>query len=173
VAAMGFLAHADALIVDLRDNHGGQPTMVQLILSYFFDTPTHLNDIYIRPDNTTRQYWTLPYVPGPRLIDTPLYVLTSKRTFSGAEEFTNDLKSQKRAAIVGERTRGGAHPLNTIPIGEHFVVGIPVGRPINPITHGDWEGTGVAPDVETVATDALEMAQKLATAKILADAKPH
>ena len=172
-AAMGFLAHADALIVDLRDNHGGQPTMVQLILSYFFDKPTHLNDIYMRPENTTRQYWTLPYVPGPRLIDTPLYVLTSKRTFSGAEEFTNDLKSLKRATIVGERTRGGAHPLITIPIGDHFVVGIPVGRPINPTTHGDWEGTGIAPDVEASATDALEVAEKLAMAQLLANAKPH
>lgn len=173
VAAMGFLAHVDALIVDLRDNHGGQPSMVQLILSYFFDTPTHLNDIYIRPDNTTRQYWTLPYVPGPRLAEIPLYVLTSHRTFSGAEEFTSDLKALKRATIVGERTKGGAHPLNAIPIGDHFVVGIPIGRPINPITHGDWEGTGVAPDVETSNTDALETAQKLAIARILAEAKPH
>jgi len=170
-AAMGFVAHTDALIVDLRDNHGGQPTMVQLILSYFFDKPTHLNDIYIRPDNTTRQYWTLPYVPGPRLINTPLYVLTSKRTFSAAEEFTNDLKSQKRATIVGERTRGGAHPLNTIPIGDHFVVGIPIGRPINPITHGDWEGKGIASDVEASANDALEVAEKLAIAKLLDDSR--
>ncbi len=124
-AALGFLAHADALIVDLRDNHGGQPTMVQLILSYFFAIPTHLNDIYIRPENTTRQYWTLPYVPGPRFIDTPLYVLTSKRTFSGAEEFTNDLKALKRATIVGERTKGGAHPLITIPIWRSLCAGDP------------------------------------------------
>jgi len=80
VAAMSFLAHVDAMIVDLRDNHGGQPTMVQLILSYFFDRPTHLNDIYIRPDNTTRQYWTLPYVPGPRLIETPLLVIVLLET---------------------------------------------------------------------------------------------
>ena len=173
VAAMGFVAHVDALIVDLRDNHGGQPTMVQLILSYFFDKPTHLNDIYIRPEDATRQYWTLPYVPGLRLIDTPLYVLTSNRTFSGAEEFTNDLKSQKRATIVGERTKGGAHPLNTFPIGDHFVAGIPIGRPINPITQDDWEGTGVAPDVETPEADALAIAQKLATARILAAEKPH
>lgn len=173
VAAMGFLAHVDALIVDLRDNHGGQPTMVQLMLSYFFDSPTHLNDIYIRPDNTTSQYWTLPYVPGPRLAETPLYVLTSHRTFSGAEEFTNDLQALKRATVVGERTRGGAHPLNAVPVGDHFVVGIPIGRPINPITHGDWEGTGIAPDVETSNSDALETAQKLAITKILAEAAPH
>ena len=168
VAAMGFLAHVDALIVDLRGNHGGQPAMVQLILSYFFDKPTHLNDIYIRPDNTTTQYWTLPYVPGARLPDVPLYVLTSKHTFSGGEEFANDLKSQRRATIVGEQTGGGAHPLTVIPIGDHFVAGIPIGRPINPITHGDWEGTGIAPDVEVPATDALATAEKLARANILA-----
>ena len=112
----GFLAHVDALIVDLRDNHGGQPAMVQLLLSYFFKERTHLNDIYFRPDDATQQYWTLPYVPGARLSAVPLYVLTSKRTFSGAEEFVNDLKALKRAVIVGERTRGGAHPLVTIPV---------------------------------------------------------
>jgi hypothetical protein len=171
VSAFGFLAHVDALIVDLRDNHGGQPTMVQLVLSYFFSEPTHLNDIYIRPDNETRQYWTLPFVPGPRLADIPLYVLTSHRTFSGAEEFTNDLKSRKRATIVGETTRGGAHPLISIAIGTHFVIGVPIGRPINPITHGDWEGRGITPDVETPADQALEVAQKLAETKILSLAK--
>lgn len=169
VAAMGFLAHVDALIVDLRDNHGGQPTMLQLILSYFFDKPTHLNDIYIRPDDDTHQYWTLPYVPGPRLIDTPLYVLTSHRSFSGAEAFAYDLKRLKRATLVGERTGGGSHPLITIAIGDHFVAGIPIGRP----TNGDWEGTGVAPDVEASANEALDVAQKLAEADALVAEKPH
>ena len=110
VSAMGFLAHVDALIVDLRDNHGGQPAMVQLILSYFFEEKTHLNDIYFRPDNATQQFWTLPYVPGTRLPATPLYVLTSNRTFSGAEEFVNDLKAQKRAVIVGGKNKRRSPP---------------------------------------------------------------
>jgi C-terminal processing protease CtpA/Prc len=166
---MGFLANVDALIIDLRDNHGGQPAMLQLILSYFFDRPTHLNDIYVRPDDNTHQYWTLPYVPGPRLVDIPLYILISHRSFSGAEAFAYDLKRLKRATLVGEKTGGGSHPLIAIPIGDHYVAGIPIGRP----TNGDWEGTGVAPDVEASSSDALDLAQKLAAAKLLATKKVH
>jgi hypothetical protein len=171
VAALGFLAHVDALIVDLRDNHGGQPAMLQLILSYFFSEPTQLNDIYFRPNDDTHQYWTLPYVPGPRLVETPIYVLTSRRTFSGAEAFANDLKIQKRATIVGETTGGGSHPLIAKAVGNHFVIGVPIGRPVNAVTLGDWEGTGVTPDIEVPADDACKVAQKLAETRILATPK--
>ena len=111
VAAMGFVAHTDAIIFDLRQNGGGQPAMVTLIASYLFDKPTHLIDIYNRKEDSTTQNWTLSYLPGPRLTKQPVFVLTSKRTFSGAEEFAFDLKNQKRATIVGETTGGGAHPV--------------------------------------------------------------
>lgn len=87
VAALNFLANCDAVIVDLRQNGGGDPTMIQLITSYFFDEPAHLNDIWTRSTNSTENFWTLPYVPGPRLAAADLYVLTSARTFSAAEEF--------------------------------------------------------------------------------------
>lgn len=161
-AAMNFLAHVDAIIFDLRENHGGNPSMVQFIVSYLFDKPTHINDLYNRHDDTTTQYWTLPYVPGPRLIGKPAYVLTSSRTFSGAEEFAYDLQTQKRATIVGEITAGGAHPVRGMPAGDHFTIGVPLGRPINPVTKTDWEGTGIQPNVKVPASDALAAAQKLA-----------
>ena len=166
-AAMTFLAHADAMIFDMRDNHGGDPAMVQLVVSYLFREPTHINDMLDRHDNTTRQYWTLPSVPGPRFIGKPVFVLTSSQTFSGAEEFTYDLKTQKRATIVGEVTGGGAHPVHGMPAGDHFVIGVPRGRPVNPITKTDWEGAGVSPDVKVPANDALAEAQKLAEEKLL------
>ena len=171
VAAMGFVAHVDAIIFDLRDNHGGDPEMVEFLASYLFADHTHLNDLYYRRDNTTTQYWTLPYVPGTRLATQPAFVLTSHQTFSGGEEFTNDLKTQKRATIIGETTGGGAHPVNGVRLDDHFVLGVPGGRPINPITKTDWEGTGVAPDVAVPAADALETAKKLAAEKIAAAAK--
>ena len=164
-AAMGFVAHTDAVIVDLRTNHGGNPAMVQLIASYFFDEATHLNDLYNRHDDQTTQYWTLPYVPGPR-ISAPLYVLTSSHTFSGAEEFTYDMQTQKRATIVGETTGGGAHPVHGVSVGEHFALGVPLARPINPVTKKDWEGTGVTPDIKVPAADALAAAQKSAAEKL-------
>ena len=168
-AAMTFLADTDALIIDLRRNGGGEPAMVALLCSYLFGPePVHLNDLYFRPTNTTEQFFTLRDVPGKRYgLDKPVYVLTSKRTFSGAEEFTYNLKNLKRATIVGETTGGGAHPGGVEPLNEHFAVFIPSGRAINPITKTNWEGTGVAPDVAVPADQALKTAYIAALKKAL------
>jgi CubicO group peptidase (beta-lactamase class C family) len=158
-AAMTFLANTDALIIDLRNNGGGSPGMVALLSSYLFDQPTHLNSIYDRPSNTTREFWTQASVPGKRYgNDKPVYVLTSKRTFSAAEEFTYNLKQLKRATVVGETTGGGAHPVNPRRINAQFIITVPSGRAINPITKTNWEGTGVAPDLAVTAEQALKAA---------------
>lgn len=166
VSAMGFVEHTDALIFDLRENGGGQPAMVTLIASYLFDRPTHLIDIYNRKENTTTQNWTLSYLPGQRLTKQPVFVLTAKRTFSGAEEFAFDLKNQKRATIVGETTGGGAHPVSGHTVADFFMVGVPFAKSLDPVTKTNWEGTGVEPDVKVSAADALKTAEKLALEKI-------
>jgi Peptidase family S41/N-terminal domain of Peptidase_S41 in eukaryotic IRBP len=160
-AAMNFLGHVNALIVDLRENGGGSPAMVAYVTSYLFDEPTHLNDLYNRTENSTQQWWTLPYVPGGRLADQPVYVLTSRRTFSGAEEFSYNLKSLGRATIVGETTGGGAHPVRVEWLTEHFTMRVPFARAINPITKTNWEGTGVEPDVVVPAAEAFDRALEL------------
>jgi C-terminal processing protease CtpA/Prc len=136
--------------------------MVALIYTYLFAEPTHLNDLWQRKDNTTQQYWTLPYVPGKRLDGKPVYVLTSKQTFSGAEEFCYNLKNLKRATLVGETTGGGAHPVSGHRIDEHFIIGVPFARAINPISKTNWEGTGVEPDVKVSAAEALTTAERMA-----------
>jgi hypothetical protein len=168
VAAMGFVAHTGALIFDLRQNGGGQPAMVTLIASYLFDKPTHLIDIYNRKEDRTQQNWTLSYLPGQRMPTQPVFVLTAKRTFSGAEEFAFDLQKQKRATIVGETTGGGAHPVSGHLVADYFMVGVPFAKSLDPVTKTNWEGTGVEPDVKVAAADALETAQKLALEKIQA-----
>jgi C-terminal processing protease CtpA/Prc len=167
-AAMNFLANTDALILDLRKNGGGSPGMVALLCSYLFpaDPVVHLNDLYFRPDNSTHQWWTLPYVPGKRYTGKDVYVLTSKRTFSAAEECTYNLKNLKRATIVGETTGGGAHPGGPQRINDHFFVWVPTGRAINPISKTNWEGTGVKPDVEVPAELALKTAHVAALQKV-------
>ena len=158
-AAMSFVAHTDALIIDLRDNIGGDPAMVSFLASYLFDVPTQLNDIQFRRNDQVRQYWTLPHVPGQRFGGSkPVYVLTSPNTFSAAEDFAYALKHTRRARIVGEASGGGAHPSRAFKVTEHFVVSIPYARSVSPITHDNWEGKGVLPDITVPVADALKAA---------------
>jgi len=166
-AAMGFLGNTQALIIDLRQNGGGSPDGVSLIASYLFNHPVRMNDIYDRPSNETRQFWTLPYVPGKRFAGKDVYVLTSGDTFSAAEDFAYGVKNLKRATIVGEVTGGGAHPVSPRRLADHFVVTVPMGRSISAITHTDWEGVGVEPDVKVPAARALGTAHLLALEKLL------
>jgi len=163
VAAMNFLANCDALIFDLRFNGGGSGTLIQLLLSYFFDEPVHYNSMYIRNRNVTEQNWTSAHVQGPKMTGLDLYVLTSGYTFSAAEEFTYDLKNLNRATIVGASTGGGAHPVEFLYQREwHVELKIPHGRSFNPKTSLDWEGTGIEPDVKVSREKALDVAHTLA-----------
>ena len=173
-AAMSFLANTDALIIDLRKNGGGSPGMVALLCSYLFDgPPRHLNSLHWRrPEGEeVQQWWTLAYVPGKRYVGKEVYVLTSKRTFSAAEEFTYNLQTQKRATIVGETTGGGAHPGGTHPINDHFLIWVPSGRAVNPVTKTNWEGSGVKPDIDVPADQALKTAHLAALKKSFAEKK--
>ncbi|MGQ0643051.1 MAG: S41 family peptidase [Gemmatimonadaceae bacterium] len=166
--AMTPVADADALIIDVRSNGGGSPFAVALVSSYLFGSDTvHLNSLYWRPANRTDHFWTRASVPGKRFgPDKPLYVLTSRRTFSAAEEFTYNLQTQKRAVIVGDTTGGGAHPGSGRPLGHGFGVFVPSGRAINPITKTNWEGTGVRPDMPVASDAARETAHRAALEKL-------
>jgi len=166
MAAMNFLGNVDAIIFDLRANGGGDPKMIAFISTYLFGEPTHLNDLYNRKEDSTTQYWTMPYVPGKRLTGKPVFVLTSKRTFSGAEEFSYNLKNLKRATIIGETTGGGAHPVSGHRVDDHFMIGVPFAKAVNPISKTNWEGTGVEPDVKVPAVEALDVAKKMAAEQI-------
>jgi hypothetical protein len=163
VAAMASLSGADAVIFDLRDNRGGYPEMVMLISAYLFDHPEYM---YNPRESPTERSWTRSAVPGNRLADKPVYVLTSGTTWSGAEQFSYDLKMLKRATLVGERTRGGAHAGVFYRIDDHFGMGIPEVKAVNPFSKTDWEGVGVEPDVKVKAADALETAERLAESKL-------
>ncbi len=175
VGAMQFLSGADALIVDLRRNGGGSPAMIATLLSYFVaaDDRLHFNDFYQREGDRTEQWWTSPYVPGPRRVGRPLYVLTSGRTASAAEEFSYDVQTHELGTLIGEVTAGGANPGRLFRLNEHFGAFIATGRAINPRTKTNWEGVGVKPDVAVPATDALREAHVAAVQKLLAgDVEP-
>jgi hypothetical protein len=157
-SAMASLNHADAMIFDLRDNGGGDWRMVSFIAGYLFDHPEFLYDPRANP---TLQSWTQPRA-GNRLSNKPVYVLTSHSTISAAEQFTYDLKMLKRVMVVGETTHGSAHAGVFYRLDDHFGMGIPRLKAINPFSKTDWEGIGVAPDVAVPSDDALEAAQKIA-----------
>ena len=162
-AAMASLNHADAIIFDLRDNRGGEPAMVMLIAAYLFDHPEYM---YNPRENTTERSWTRSPVRGNSLADKPVYILTSRSTFSGAEHFSYDLKMLKRATLVGETTGGAAHSGVWHRIDDHFGMGVPETKAINPFATNDWAEIGVEPDVKVSAADALVTAEKLAQDKL-------
>lgn len=167
IAAMAFLAHTDALIVDLRANGGGSPEMVQFLCSYFIANPRkHLNTFFYKDKDKSTQYWTYTFLPGKRLDKTDLYILTSQNTFSAAEEFSYNLKHMKRATIVGEQTGGGAHDNKFVILTDQFMMSLPFARAFNRITKTNWEGVGVEPDIRVASVKALDTAKMLAAKKM-------
>lgn len=166
--AFTLLAHTDALILDLRRAPGGSPGQVALICTYLLDDMTHLNTIHNRLDGAATPFWTLPWVPGQRYGGVkPVWVLTSATTFSGAEELAYNLQSLERATLIGETTRGGAHPTGWHRISAHLQATIPHARSVNPVTGTNWEGVGVVPDIACAAPDAFDRAYKLALEHVL------
>lgn len=168
-AAMNFAASGDAMIIDLRENGSGDPRTVAYMASYLLgDKKVHLSDIVFRADKETDAFWSDPSVPGAHFGPSkPVYVLTSDKTFSAAEDFTYNLQALKRVIVVGDTSKGGAHPAAPFRIDPYMVAIIPAGRTVNPITKGNWEGTGVKPDVAIAADKALTKAHALALQALL------
>lgn len=165
-AAMQLVSNTDALILDFR-NHGGGGILGNVLATYFFTgDPELLQSIRYPRRKEEFQFWTMPYVPGERYVDKPVYVLTSRRTFSAAESFSYSMKSMKRATIVGEVTKGGGNPVMHFPVLPNFDVSVPIGQSVNAVTQGSWEGVGVQPDVPVREEAALDTALELARKQI-------
>ncbi len=170
-ASMQFVQNTDALIFDIRDNGGGDPETVKMLCNYLFDKPTHINSLLMRRGDKTDIVDFKTGTPKGKRYSNPIYVIVSKRTGSGAEEFAYDLQNQKRATIIGENTWGGANPGGNVRLNDHFMAFIPVGMARNPITMTNWEGTGVTPDVKCDPKESLKLAQIMAIKKLLETAQ--
>lgn len=161
-SAMTVAAQGDALIIDLRNNGGGMET-ANLVAGYLLPPGSPMSGTYDRPSNRLTAQVSPGAVPGRRFGESkPLYILTSRKTFSAAEALAYDLQALKRAVIVGERTGGGANPFEYRIVHPHFALSLPEQRSVNPITGTNWQGTGVKPDVAVSATMALDTALALA-----------
>jgi len=165
-SAMAFLQHTNALIIDLRANRGGDPAVGTVLMGYLFAKPTHLGDFLSRPNGSKTENCVQPHTLGSKY-NGDVYILVSSETISAAEGFAYDLKSVRRAVVIGERTAGAAHPAFDYRVGEHFTLTIPTSRYVNTVTGTDWEGVGIAPDVLSSKEEALERAELAALQKLL------
>jgi hypothetical protein len=167
IAAMNFLGHCDALIIDLLINGGGDEGMATFLSSYFFDKSTHLTDTFIRKDDKTDQIWTQEWVPGPKMINVPVYILHSRITYSSSECFSYNLQQLGKAVIIGEKTRGGAYGVTFRSFPELSInLKIPYISEINPYSKTDYVN-GVIPDIETTRDKAFIVANIEAAKKLL------
>ncbi|EOD68204.1 S41 family peptidase [Amycolatopsis vancoresmycina] len=167
-AAMTLVAPADALLIDVRRNRGGDPDTSAFLQSYLVDERTHYLDLYEREGDRVTQMWTLPYVPGAKFGGTkPIWVLTGPATFSGGEDLAFSLQRRGRAKTVGEPTRGGAHPREQYKVDTYLDVTVSIARSYDPETGENWESTGVPPDVPVAADKAFDTAYALALRHVL------
>ena len=169
-AAMNFLANSNAVILDLRANGGGAGSMIRFLCGYLFPERAHLINWDVRVRDETIQSYSADFVPGRRLTEQPVYVLTSGSTFSAAEEFTFDLRNLERATVVGDTTGGGGHTVagyvfdfDTF----RMAIRIPYGRAYNPLNNEGWEGRGVIPHIAVPAEQALDAAHADALRKLM------
>jgi retinol-binding protein 3 len=162
-AAMLLLQPATALLVDLRENGGGNPDTVAFLLGYFFDKPNlPLFEIASRGATAPVMYRTPAAVPSHADANRPVFVLTSSRTFSAGEGFAYLLQERRRAQVIGEVTAGAANPGRPYPLNAQLEVTIPNGQVRSAIRRGNWEGTGVVPNIRCAALQALTIAQQQA-----------
>lgn len=158
-SAMATLRHADALILDLRDNGGGSSGTVALMASYFFEAPgLPLFEVAPRPPAKVARFDTESAPLQDRNEQRPVYVLVSQNTWSGGEGLAFILQERRRAEVVGQATPGAGNQGRTHRLNAWFEVTISNGRVRTAFKGGSWEGTGVTPDVAAPPSDALRVA---------------
>jgi hypothetical protein len=170
-AALTLVSNADAVIIDLRNNAGGSPTMVGYLVSAFTPPGANIYNEFHHRDSSESERPKESY-PNPRL-NVPLYILISGRTASAAESTAYTLQAAKRAILVGAVSGGAAHPGGEFPAGDDFFVFISTSTTVNPVTGANWEGIGVKPDVIVDPARALERAEMLALENILKSNQPE
>ncbi|WP_374462734.1 S41 family peptidase [Chryseobacterium sp.] len=147
-ATMDFVANTHSLIIDLRENGGGENGMLLLFLSYFFDQKTDLYTTWFRHDQKTVTDSTQTKVSGQKYLHKKIYILTSKKTFSAGEAVAYFLQQYKLAEVIGEKTGGAANPVDHFMVQNQYLLLVPAGKITSLATGKNWEHTGVIPDQE-------------------------
>lgn len=156
-ATMGFVANTDALIIDLTENQGGYSPTDSYLASYFFDEEPRLwISSYERRSEETESVSTFQEIGGERYLNKSIFILVSENTFSLAEQFAYGLKHFNKATIIGQTSAGAAHSIDFMEVNENYLIQLPIGRSIHPVTKIDWEGTGVIPNINTSNSETLK-----------------
>lgn len=167
-SAMASLRHADALILDLRENGGGSTETMALLASYFYEAQgLPLFEVFPRPPAKVAKFMTEATPLPDRNERRPTYVLVSRNTWSGGEGLAFNLQDRHRAEVIGETTPGAGNQARTHRLNAQFEVTIPNGSVRSAIRHQSWEGVGVVPDVPAASSDALRVAHGRALQKLL------
>lgn len=166
-ATMNFVSNTNALIIDLRNNRGGDGKMVRLFLSYFFNERIKLSEIYTRYNNKSEEKYTYKKVNGKKYLDKPVYLLVNNNTISAAEALAYNLQQNKIAKVIGDKTYGAANPVKVFFIGKKYQLFIPISVEKNVVTKTNWEHTGINVDEKVNSEKALIKAQIIALENLL------
>lgn len=156
--AMRFLKGGDAVIIDIRGNGGGSHDAVRYALSHFLPSGRLLMT-FLEAGKGPEQSRTLANLPAGRMIGKPLYVLTDGSTASAAEDFAYSVQQFRIGRLIGEASAGGANNNRFVPISPGFLLSVSFGRPVHAVSNGNWEGTGVIPDLSAATGSALDYAE--------------
>ena len=163
--AMRFLKDGDAVVIDIRGNGGGSHAAVRYLVSHFLPEDKLLLTFYAGSETPVQSH-TVEYLPAGRLIGKPLYVLIDNGVASAGEDFAYTVEQFRVGELVGSKTVGAANNNDLLPIAPGFILSVSFGRPVHPVSKGNWEGVGINPTVEVRPSQALEVAQSLALKRL-------
>jgi len=173
VDAVGrFLKDADAIVLDLRGNGGGDSTAVQYLASHFAQDDLAVGTFRDPKTGKLAAIRVIEHLPAGRIRNKPIFLVVDRRTASAAEYIAYHLQQTRLATIIGERTAGAANTATSFPIPPSFVLTVSTGRPVHPVTQSNWEGTGVEPDLAAPPAEAVQRAHRAALQRLVSSTGP-
>lgn len=153
----------DALIIDLRNNHGGHSEYANYIISHLSDSPVKMGKWSSRMYIAAHGSWNYPQewytqipddlkpIEGKSRYTKPVAVLVNATTFSSAENFCVAFRSINKGKIIGTTTGGSTgNPIN-IDLGHGIFAEICTKNELD-ANGNKFIGIGIIPDIQAEET---------------------